>query len=291
MMILTVDIGNSRIKWAQWLAGTIIARGVQPYDKREVNTALGLAFSAVERPACVYAVCVAGEQVASGLSDWVAANWQCDIDFLVSQEKFEDITHAYNKPEHHGADRWAALVAARRLYPDESVCVIGAGTAITIDMLNRDGRHLGGYILPSFDTMQAALLSSTDKVGSVMPAYENNLNTSSSRDSTEVEQVPRDTTQAVEQGLHRLVRAGIRDMCELAGRVLDQPQKIVLTGGAAKTILGYPDMPAISHCPDLVMQGVYTILNNRHRGHENQPGLQRPGSQQSGSQPGKKNEQ
>jgi type III pantothenate kinase len=282
MMILTVDIGNSRIKWAQWLAGTIIARGVQAYDKGEVSAALGLVFSGVEQPACVYAVCVAGEQVASSLSDWVAANWQCDIDFLVTQEKFEDITHAYDKPEHHGADRWAALVAARRLYPDESVCVIGAGTAITVDMLNRDGQHLGGYILPSFDTMQAALLASTDKVGSAMPAYENNLQASSLDDSVEAEQVPRDTAQAVEQGLHRLVRAGIRDMCELAGRVLDQPQKIVLTGGAAKTILGYPDMPAMSHCPDLVMQGLYMILNNRDRGQENQSGSQQPGSQWTG---------
>jgi len=277
-MILTVDIGNSRIKWAQWMAGTIIARGVQPYDKDEVNAALGLAFSGLERPACVYAVCVAGEQVASHLSGWVAANWQCNIDFLVSQEKFEDIIHAYDKPEHHGADRWAALVAARKLYPDESVCVIGAGTAITIDMLNRDGRHLGGYILPSFDTMRAALLASTDKVGSAMSADDNRPQASSLRDSTEAVQVPRDTSQAVEQGLHRLVRAGVRDMCELARRVLDEPQKIVLTGGAAKTILGYPDMPAMSHCPDLVMQGVYTILDNRARGHEGQPASELPGN-------------
>ena len=280
-MILTVDIGNSRIKWAQWLDGTIIARDAQPYDKADTVAAFDAALSAIEQPERVYAVCVAGDPVALGLSDWVAANWQCDIDFLAAQDHFGDIRHAYDDPAQHGADRWAALVAARRLYPDESVCVIGAGTAITIDMLNRDGQHLGGYILPSFTSMQAALLGSTENIESAMAASRPGAEQLSSQAAPETEtgreQVPRDTAQAVEQGLHRLVRAGIRDMCELAGHVLGPPYKIVLTGGAAKTILGYPGMPAMACHPDLVMQGLYTVLDHRQR---------------SGSQPaGKKDEE
>jgi len=48
-----------------------------------------------------------------------------------------------------GADRYCALlgVLGRTRAP---AVVIDAGTAVTIDLLGADGRHLGGYILPGF---------------------------------------------------------------------------------------------------------------------------------------------
>ena len=39
--------------------------------------------------------------------------------------------------------------------------------------------------------------------------------------------------------------------------------KIILTGGFAKTILNYPDMPAMHHKPDLVMEGLYNIMKQQ----------------------------
>ena len=48
-----------------------------------------------------------------------------------------------------GADRYCALlgVLGRTRAP---AVVIDAGTAVTVDLLEADGRHLGGYILPGF---------------------------------------------------------------------------------------------------------------------------------------------
>jgi pantothenate kinase type III len=44
---------------------------------------------------------------------------------------------------------------------------------------------------------------------------------------------------------------------------MDEPVQIILTGGSAKYILGYPDMPSMHHMPDLVMQGLYDIMKQR----------------------------
>jgi type III pantothenate kinase len=43
------------------------------------------------------------------------------------------------------------LLAAREMLPGDCV-VIDAGSAITLDLLRADGQHLGGAILPGFNT-------------------------------------------------------------------------------------------------------------------------------------------
>ena len=254
-MILTVDIGNSRVKWASWEKEEIIARGVEAYVSDEIFEVFDKLFSTLkktssEKPLSVYAVCVAGETMSQALSDWVMQQWQLEVGYLKTQKQFQSITNAYEKPEQHGVDRWAAVVASHLGSPGYSVCVISAGTAITVDMINKDGQHLGGYILPSFTTMHSALLADTANVKSTCSMQFHKHS------------VPDNTGDAVNQGLHKMLQAGIRDLCQFAKTRMDAPMRIVLTGGFASTILDYPDMPAMLHKPDLVMQGLYKIMQN-----------------------------
>lgn len=247
-MILTVDIGNSRIKWAQWQEGLIVARAAAPYTLEKKRTIVKQLFSAVQRPSRVFAVCVAENEMRQTLNEWVKQHWQLDVAYLETAKQYKDIIHAYDDPGQHGVDRWAAMVAGRQSFPESSLCVISAGTAITFDLVNKNGRHLGGYILPSFATMHAALLADTANVHSISSRQLHNHS------------VPDNTSDAVNQGLHKLLQAGIREICSFAQDKLDAPMQIILTGGFAKTILDYPDMPVMLHKPDLVMQGLYTIM-------------------------------
>ena len=116
------------------------------------------------------------------------------------------MTHGYLDPAEHGADRWAAIVAANYLYPDVPLCVIGAGTAITVDFLKQDGQHLGGYILPSYISMHAALTSDAANISSVLSGLV-------AGDVALDKGVPDNTDDAVIQGVHRLLQAGIHDFC------------------------------------------------------------------------------
>lgn len=252
-MILTVDIGNSRIKYAVWQADKVIDRGVAAYAKNNLSESFDQLFSTIgplseEWPSRVLAVCVAGDHVLQVLQTWVKRHWQLDVEYLKTEKQYENIINAYPDPAQHGVDRWAGVVAGHLGFPDCSVCVVGAGTAVTFDLVKKDGQHLGGFILPSYATMHAALMADTAKVESTY--------------SVQFHQhgIPDNTDDAVNQGLHRFLRAGVRDLCQFALDTMGEPMKIIITGGFAKTILDYPDMPLMQHEPDLVMQGLYKIM-------------------------------
>ena len=250
-MILTVDIGNSRIKWASWQAEKIVARGVAAYTADKSADVFEKLFSVVEKPTFIFALCVAGNKLSQGLLEWSKQHWQLDVEFLKTEKQFNNVINAYDDPGEHGVDRWAAVVASHQSYPCFSVCVINAGTAITFDLINKNGRHLGGYILPSYVTMHKALLMDTANVKSALNVefYQHG--------------VPNNTNDAVNLGLHKLLQAGIREICQFAKQKMDSPMQIIISGGFAETILGYPDMPAMIHQPDLVMQGLFEIMKQR----------------------------
>ncbi len=69
-MILTVDIGNSRIKWASWQAEKIVARGAAAYTADKSAEVFDRLFSMVEKPAQVFAICVAGKELSWSLGEW-----------------------------------------------------------------------------------------------------------------------------------------------------------------------------------------------------------------------------
>jgi type III pantothenate kinase len=250
-MILTVDIGNSRIKWASWVAEKIVARGAAAYGEEKTAGSFDELFSTVLRPSNVFALCVAGDEKQQALSEWVKQHWQLDVAYLKTEKQYKNIINAYHDPSQHGVDRWAAVVAGFQNNPGSSICVISAGTAITFDLIKQSGQHLGGYILPSYATMHKCLLSDTANLKSTLSAQ------------ISEQGVPDNTNDAVNQGLHKLLQAGIREICQYAGSRLDGPVKILLTGGFAKTILSYPGMPAMHYDPDLVMQGLYNIIKQR----------------------------
>jgi type III pantothenate kinase len=255
-MILTVDIGNSRIKWALWQADDVFDRGVAAYKTDKLTDAFNQMFSAVdskiEAPSQVFAVCVAGNELRHLLSESVSRRWQLNVEYLKTEKQYKNITNAYADPGQHGADRWAGMVAGYQSFSDSAVCVISAGTAITFDLINKSGQHLGGYILPSYVTMHNALINDTSNVVSTLSSqYKNNKNS-----------VPDNTNDAVNEGLHKLLQAGIRELCHYAQQVMGEPMQIILTGGFANTIMDYPDMPAMHHKPDLVMQGLYDIMKH-----------------------------
>ena len=259
-MILTVDIGNSRIKWALWQAENIITRGVAAYREDKIADTFDQLFSEVdsikEGALEVFAVCVAGDKICQALSNWVKQHWQLTVAYLATEKQFKNIINAYENPEHHGADRWAAVVAGHQRFPGFAVCVISAGTAVTFDLINKNGQHLGGYILPSYVTMRAALMADTANVASELDIQFNKNNNNNNI-------VPDNTNDSVNEGLHKLLQAGVRELCQFAKQTLDEPMQIIITGGFAKTILSYPHMPEMVHEPDLVMQGLYSIMTQR----------------------------
>jgi type III pantothenate kinase len=252
-MILTVDIGNSRIKFAVWKNDEIVERAAEAYEGHlgEVFGRLKSRIRALSDvfPERVFALCVAGDVVSQQFDDWVRSNWRLTVEYLKTEKRYKKIINAYQDPASHGVDRWAALIAASEDCPGESVCVICSGTAITFDLLKSDGQHLGGYILPSYNSMHAALISDTADIKS------------DQNDVLIQQRVPDNTDDAVNQGITLLLQSGIRALCLRASQELGDNMRIILTGGSARSILRYPDLLPMEHAPDLIMQGLYEVMS------------------------------
>jgi type III pantothenate kinase len=71
------------------------------------------------------------------------------------------VCNAYQQPEQLGVDRWLALVAVRRHYQIPA-CIVDCGTAITVDLMDVNGKHQGGLISPGLTLMRKALTEGTE---------------------------------------------------------------------------------------------------------------------------------
>ncbi len=241
-MMLLIDIGNSRIKWAltdaeDWQAGNPLLRG-----KHAFKDIARPAWKDLEPPERVIVACVAGDDYAKSVKTWIKRRWKIDPEFIKTDAQNCGVTNAYPDPERLGVDRWASLIAAHALY-DAPVCIVDCGTAITIDAVAADGKHLGGLIVPGLDLMISSLTSQA-------PGIE--LDKAMQQ---EVSLLGRDTESAVKGGTLYSAVALIDRVYNDISDELGRSTVSVITGGDAGRIL-----PLLSkqpdHEPDLVLRGL-----------------------------------
>ena len=144
-MKLLVDIGNRRLKWATTSDGVFDDAGAFVH----VNTPdLTAEWGELKRPDSVWICCVADAKIRATVADFARQKWALQANFITAQKRAAGVVNAYPKPATLGGDRWAALLAAAALYPRQSLIIVDAGTAVTVDLLGDDGVHQGGVILP-----------------------------------------------------------------------------------------------------------------------------------------------
>lgn len=76
----------------------------------------------------------------------------------------------YSTPQTLGYDRIAAAAGAYTIFPGSNVLIIDAGTAITIDLLTKDGVFLGGNISPGATMRAKAMHAFTKRLPEVAPS-------------------------------------------------------------------------------------------------------------------------
>jgi type III pantothenate kinase len=159
-VILQLDIGNSRVKWRQCDGISVRARGfvarAELYSLFDVGEPDGI-------PRQVWVSSVAGEHLEDELRQLLLKRWNLEPWFARSADVACGVRNSYAEPSRMGVDRWLAMLAA---WADarREVCIVDAGSALTIDFVRASGQHLGGYILPGLDSMERALLQDTDRV-------------------------------------------------------------------------------------------------------------------------------
>lgn len=239
--MLTIDIGNSRIKWGVWHDAKLTEKGGIEYSRHDPQAALEASLGALQPQPVVWVACVAGQSVEQALTEWLKSHWSVAPVMLRSQAELGGMSHAYDDPSQHGVDRWAALLGAKMRY-ETAVCVISAGTAVTVDLMDASGQHRGGRIMPGLNMMRAALLENTAGINAI---------------DGEVVDFANNTADAVSSGTLHMLCAAIDEVCAQAQVTLGETITIIMTGGMATAIVPHLKTRAIIHEPHLVLHGLF----------------------------------
>ena len=156
-MILQLDIGNTRVKWRLSADSALPKQGVLPRNSDSLLPALD------STPDQVWVSSVAGAEFEAELTQAIRAEFDVEPWFARTGAAACGVTNSYAEPARMGVDRWLAMLAAWHRSPS-ALCIVDAGSALTIDFVSADGLHRGGYILPGADSMERALLADTDRV-------------------------------------------------------------------------------------------------------------------------------
>nr|WP_241263258.1 type III pantothenate kinase [Parahaliea mediterranea] len=243
---LQLDVGNSSAKWRLLVDGEISARGVyRPGDSASRQALL----ACTPELEAMWVSSVAGEAAEADLAAMLEGRWGCAAWFARSEVETLGLRNSYDEPRRMGVDRWLAMLAARNRHPDTRLCVVDAGSALTIDLVGADSCHQGGYIIPGPGLMERALLLDTDRVR-FAEAAEYSLAPGTC------------TAQAVRHGIG-LAQAGAVTLA-LREAALSGPPLPVFTGGGgewlAATLGGIGEF-----VPDLVLDGLQLVGQARAR--------------------------
>ena len=244
-MYLLIDAGNTRIKW-------LLVDSV--YD----NSALVSYGDLEEFKAYVARLDVYGIKVV------LAAVNQTDtlinvlhkvgfkqIEIASSRAEQLGVINSYAQPERMGVDRWLAMVAAYSAVNKNTasgVIVVDAGSALTVDVVDIAGKHLGGYIVPGLMMAQRALFSNTERV---IP-YESS--SPGSELTTPFNILGNNTLQCVEYGVINQLVALVQSV---VGRY--PGYEVVFTGGDGELIANFFTPTKIDK--NLVLKGLWQVRN------------------------------
>jgi type III pantothenate kinase len=243
--VLVLDVGNSRTKWGLHSGRGWITFGAIP--NADVGTLALREWQNLPRPLSIVGVNVAGERARLRVEAQLA-RWRVTPQWLTASAAAGGVVNGYTRPGQLGADRWAALVAARQRAlaqaPPPSVVVVNAGTAVTVDALDAGGVFRGGIILPGMRLMLQALAENTAGLKVAPGSYQD---------------FPTSTPDALYSGAVQAVAGAIGQVsARLAGDAGEV--RCLLAGGAAREIAPHLGA-AVEVVDNLVLEGVLALAD------------------------------
>ena len=170
-MILLIDAGNTRVKWAlaepgtrlgAWVAHGAVMHADLLHLELHLSEAVG--DRGVDR---IIIANVAGGALRVQLEYVLQRTFpamllpEYAIDWFASLPSLAGVSNGYRNPAQLGCDRFAAAIAGHALAPGRDIVVANCGTATTIDAVTGDGMFLGGMILPGLGLMASSLARNT----------------------------------------------------------------------------------------------------------------------------------
>ena len=156
---IALDIGNSAIKLALSTEGTVQQKSLPLLESDWEISAAQWALSRSDDQQLAWHIASVHPQAAETLTDYLGTNFPtakvklltwCDV----------PLEPNVDEPDRLGIDRLISAYAAT-LQSEPPLVVVDAGSAITVDMVTKDGKFQGGAILPGLGMQFASLAEGT----------------------------------------------------------------------------------------------------------------------------------
>jgi type III pantothenate kinase len=248
---LLLDVGNTYLKWGV-LDHDRIARTGKVSHRKLGGAAFSSLATRLPRRVDEVLICnVAGQELATRLSAFIGIHCGVEAHFAQSKRRGYGVTNGYQRARRLGVDRWVAMIGARAEF-NSALCVVDAGSAITIDALDKEGVHLGGQIIPGLHLMARSLHSNTSGI--------NEMRSRLADPGAGMAHFADSTGRAIQAGALNAICGAIERAVRTMRAEGFRP-RVVLTGGSAAPILTQIGGRVV-HRPHLVLEGLATMLRN-----------------------------
>lgn len=244
-MVLTMDIGNTRTKMAAFRDGEMAY--TWRLSSHQLNGELLRAFESMPRDLAWHVgwMSVAAHQNLPEYPAW--ESFPGDVRFThIHAQMPLPIENVYETPETLGVDRIVAVVAAKQLFPEVPVLIIDAGTALTYDFADAQGRYLGGGISPGIVMRFRALHTFTAK----LPLIE---------EINQIKLVGSSTRESIASGVLNGILAEIEGICARYRAEYGPQLKVCLTGGDMSFFENHLKSANFADA-NLTLKGIHHIL-------------------------------
>ena len=256
MTFLALDVGNTRLKWAQYEAPSVgsrlLAHGavfLENIDKLAEGDWMTL-----PAPMTILGCVVAGDAIKRRLAEQME-HWDTVPRWVVSSPYEAGLCNGYDHPSRLGSDRWVAMIGAHHRLLARGIrkpcLVVMVGTAVTVEAIDASGKFLGGIILPGHGIMLRALESGT--AGLHVP-------------TGEVRDFPTNTSDALTSGGTFAIAGAVQRMVDNITRHCGEKPECIMTGGA-----GWKVAPSMSVkfelVEGLIFDGLLEIASRRLAAH------------------------
>ena len=175
-MLLTIDVGNTRIKAAVFEQNILVELFVFTHETLKTETEHILNTFPKIKKLVVASVGKIEKELFLSLENIV------EIHFITHESKFP-FTNLYSTPTTLGIDRMVLAAGAVLQFPNQNRLVIDTGTCITYDFVDENDNYLGGAISPGLRLRYEALHQQTAKLPLLTKKYPDSFIGNSTQES------------------------------------------------------------------------------------------------------------
>ena len=248
--MIFLDCGNSQIK-AQYFQDNRLQASFACSYRIDWTHHLSHWLESLECT-CAHLCSVLDRARQAELDACLARRFGVAVNRFGSEPQALGVTNGYACPDRLGVDRWMVLLGAAGMTSSDCI-VIDAGSAITIDLLRGDGRHLGGAILPGFNTSIEAFKCIFSHIDFSHPAIADSTMPGCSTEAAIQIDYAHHTTESLPALVNRWIP------------LLQDDVTLLLTGGDAGRVQQLHDHKLLDQemriVPDLVFRGMRRLVD------------------------------